>query len=83
LIGKDPSFPLVLRADDEAVRLPDEPLPELDNQALREHPSIKASAELMDAARKSVTLARKAYLPDFQVIATVTTDNPPYGVRPN
>ena len=37
----------------------------------------------MDAARKSVTLARKAYLPDFQVIATVTTDNPPYGVRPN
>ncbi|MGH1552238.1 TolC family protein [Streptomyces sp. L7] len=30
-----------------------------------------------------MTLARKAYLPDFQVIATVTTDNPPYGVRPN
>jgi len=83
LIGKEPSFPLVLRADDDAVRLPDEPLPELENQALREHPSIKASAELMDAARKSVTLARKAYLPDFQVIATVTTDNPPYGVRPN
>ncbi|MGH1552237.1 hypothetical protein ACRAWF_09030 [Streptomyces sp. L7] len=53
LIGKEPSFPLVLRADDESVHLPEEPLPELENQALREHPSIKASAELMDAARKA------------------------------
>lgn len=82
LIGKEPSFPLELRAEDDAVRLPDEPLPELENQALRQHPSIKASTELLDAARKSVTLARKGYLPDFQVIATVNSDNPPYGVRP-
>ncbi|MBB6584281.1 TolC family protein [Ralstonia solanacearum] len=82
LIGKEPSFPLELRAEDDAVRLPGEPLPELENQALRQHPSIKASTELLDAARKSVTLARKGYLPDFQVIATVNSDNPPYGVRP-
>lgn len=37
LIGKEPSFPLELRAEDDAVRLPGEPLPELENQALRQH----------------------------------------------
>lgn len=42
LIGKEPSFPLVLRADDESVHLPEEPLPELENQALREHPDRKS-----------------------------------------
>ena len=82
LIGKAPAFPLELRQDSSATRLPAAPLPELEEMALREHPSVRASRYLVEAAEKGVRLARKAYLPDFQVIGTFNGNNPPLGFRP-
>ncbi|WP_238587383.1 TolC family protein [Cupriavidus sp. IDO] len=82
LIGKNPEFPLELRPDASAVRLPPVPLPELEDTALREHPNVRASRFQVEAAEKGVRLARKAYLPDFQIIGTFNGSNPPLGFKP-
>ncbi len=82
LIGKNPEFPLELRPDASAVRLPPTPLPELEDLALREHPNVRASRFMVEAAEKGVRLARKAYLPDFQIIGTFNGNNPPLGFKP-
>ncbi|MGT2493444.1 TolC family protein [Cupriavidus basilensis] len=82
LIGKNAEFPLELRPDASAVHLPPTPLPELEDMALREHPNIRASRFQVEAAEKGVRLARKAYLPDFQIIATFNGNNPPLGFQP-
>lgn len=82
LIGKNPEFPLELRPDASAARLPPVPLPELEDTALREHPNVRASRFQVEAAEKGVRLARKAYLPDFQIIGTFNGSNPPLGFKP-
>jgi len=82
LIGKVPSFPMELRQDGSPTRLPAVPLGELEDIALREHPSVRSSRYLVEAAEKGVRLARKAYLPDFQVIGTFNGNNPPLGFKP-
>ncbi|WP_234824984.1 TolC family protein [Cupriavidus necator] len=82
LIGKNPEFPLELRPDASAVRMPPVLLPELEDMALREHPNVRASRFQVEAAEKGVRLARKAYLPDFQIIGTFNGSNPPLGFKP-
>jgi outer membrane protein TolC len=82
LIGKNPEFPLELREDPSATRLPSMPLVEIEDVALREHPNVRASQLQLQAAQKGVRLARKAYLPDFQIIGTFNGNNPPLGFKP-
>ncbi|WP_197711874.1 TolC family protein [Polynucleobacter necessarius] len=53
-------------------------LVELEDYAESSHPSLKSSALQLDAARKGVTLAKKAYLPDFQVIGSSYTLRGPF-----
>lgn len=51
---------------------------ELEDYAESNHPSLKSSALQLEAARKGVDLAKKAYLPDFQVIGTSFTPRGPF-----
>ncbi len=51
---------------------------ELEDYAESNHPSLKSSALQLEAARKGVELAKKAYLPDFQVIGTSFTPRGPF-----
>jgi len=77
LIGRDPREKLTLAAD-HGLRSTQVPtLLELESYAESSHPVIRGSGLQLDAAKKGVTLAKSAYLPDFQVIATSYTPRGP------
>jgi outer membrane protein TolC len=80
LVGRHSREKLVLRGDvRRAMNVPT--LIELEDYAENSHPSLKSSALQLDAARKGVTLAKKAYLPDFQVIGSSYTPRGPFAAN--
>lgn len=80
VIGRDPSTPLEIKGALPDQKAPKRPVSELEELALRNNPSVKASGFQVNAANKGVDLARKQYLPDFQVILTGISGNPPWGI---
>ncbi len=54
---------------------------ELEDDAETSHPSLKCSALQLDAARKGVDLAKKAYFPDFQIIGSSYTPRGPFSAN--
>lgn len=78
LIGRDPRDKIALAADHglRATQVPT--LIELESYAESAHPLLKSSGLQLEAAKKGVTLAKAAYLPDFQVIATSYTPRGPF-----
>lgn len=78
LIGRDPRDKLIL-ASDHGLRASQVPtLLELENYAEGAHPVLKSSGLQLEAAKKGVTLAKAAYLPDFQVVASSYTPRGPF-----
>jgi outer membrane protein TolC len=66
LMGRDPSSPLELVGSyREDVRLP--ALLDLEKSALENRPELKAVQQQQDIAAANISLARKAYTPDFTV----------------
>ena len=65
LIGRHSRERLILKGDNRRALAPVPTLVELEDYAESSHPSLKSSALPLDAARKGVTLAKKAYLPEF------------------
>ena len=78
LIGRHSREKLILKGDGRRALAPVPTLVELEDYAESSHPSLKSSALQLDAARKGVTLAKKAYLPDFQVIGSSYTPRGPF-----
>lgn len=78
LIGRDPRDKLTLTSDRslKATQVPS--LVELESYAESAHPTLKSSGLQLEAAKKGVTLAKAAYLPDFQVIASSYTPRGPF-----
>lgn len=82
LIGRDPAQPLAIMAETwSGLELP--PLAELTSRARELHPNLRDSAHRLQAAQKSLDLAKKAYYPDMQLILTKHSNNPPYGLAGN
>lgn len=82
LIGRSPAQPLAVAVEPLLdLNLP--PLAELTHQAHGLHPNVRDSAYRLQAARKSLDLAKKAYYPDVQVILTKNSNHPPYGLAGN
>jgi outer membrane protein TolC len=80
LVGRHSREKLVLKGDRRSMSsVPT--LVELEDYAESSHPSLKSSALQLDAARKGVTLAKKAYLPDFQVIGSSYTPRGPFAAN--
>lgn len=77
LIGRHSREKLILKADARSPLNVVPSLVELEDYAESSHPSLKSSALQLEAARKGVTLAKKAYLPDFQVIGSSYTPRGP------
>lgn len=77
LVGRHSREKLVLRGDVRRAMSGVPTLIELEDYAESSHPSLKSSALQLDAARKGVDLAKKAYLPDFQVIGSSYTPRGP------
>ena len=68
LMGRDPSAPLeIVGGYSENIRLPG--LLDLEKTALENRPELQASLQQQDIAASNITLARKAYTPDFTVAA--------------
>ena len=66
LMGRDPSAPLeIVGGYSENIRLPG--LLDLEKTALENRPELRASLQQQDIAASNITLARKAYTPDFTV----------------
>lgn len=82
LIGRDPLTPLQVKGELPVQQLPKQPVEELERRALENSPQVKGSALQVTAAGKGVSLARKQYLPDFQVILTSISERPPYSFTP-
>lgn len=80
LIGREPSSPLSIQDELPSVMLPKQDLVELENLAIDKNPAIRGSEFQINAAQSGIDLAKKAFLPDFQVIFTSISDNPPYGM---
>ena len=78
LVGRHAREKLVLRADVRRALNNVPTLLELEDYAETSHPSLKSSALQLEAARKGVDLAKKAYLPDFQVIGSSYTPRGPF-----
>lgn len=82
LIGRNPAQPLAVAVEPLLdLNLPS--LAELTHQAYGLHPNLRDSAYRLQAARKSLDLAKKAYYPDVQVILTKNSNHPPYGLAGN
>ena len=81
LIGRHSREKLILKGDGRRAMAPVPTLVELEDYAESSHPSLKSSALQLDAARKGVTLAKKAYLPDFQVIGSSYTPRGPFSAN--
>ncbi|WP_251374547.1 TolC family protein [Polynucleobacter sp. es-EL-1] len=80
LIGRHSRENLVLVGNmHRAMTMPS--LLELEDFAETNHPSLKSSALQLEAARKGVDLAKKAYLPDFQVIGSSFTPRGPFSAN--
>ncbi len=81
LIGRHSREKLILKGDIRRSMNSVLTLVELEDYAETSHPSLKSSALQLDAARKGVTLAKKAYLPDFQVIGSSYTPRGPFSAN--
>jgi outer membrane protein TolC len=81
LVGRHSREKLVLRADVRRAMTGTPTLIELEDYAETSHPSLKSSALQLEAARKGVDLAKKAYLPDFQVIGSSFTPRGPFSAN--
>ena len=81
LIGRDPREKLVLRGDPGAAVRKVPTLVELESYAESSHPLLKSSLLQVDAAKKGVTYAKKAYLPDFQIIGTNFMNRSPFAAN--
>ena len=81
LVGRHSREKLVLRGDVRRAMSGVPTLIELEDYAESSHPSLKSSALQLDAARKGVDLAKKAYLPDFQVIGSSYTPRGPFSAN--
>lgn len=80
LVGRHSRENLVLVGDmHRAMTMPT--LLELEDFAETNHPSLKSSALQLEAARKGVDLAKKAYFPDFQVIGSSFTPRGPFSAN--
>ncbi len=78
LIGRDPREKIALSGNVQQVIRTVPTLIELENYAETSHPLLRSSQLDVDAARKGVSLAKKAYLPDFQVIGSSYTPRGPF-----
>ncbi|MBU3577302.1 TolC family protein [Polynucleobacter sp. UK-Kesae-W10] len=81
LVGRHSREKLILKGDVRRSMNSVPTLVELEDYAESSHPSLKGSALQLDAARKGVTLAKKAYLPDFQVIGSSYTPRGPFSAN--
>lgn len=81
LVGRHSRERLVLRGDVPRAINSVPTLLELEDYAESSHPSVKSSALQLEAARKGVDLAKKAYLPDFQVIGSSFTPRGPFAAN--
>ncbi|WP_255539412.1 TolC family protein [Polynucleobacter sp. JS-Safj-400b-B2] len=81
LVGRHSREKLVLRGDVRRGVNSVPTLVELEDYAESSHPALKSSALQLDAARKGVDLAKKAYLPDFQVIGSSYTPRGPFSAN--
>jgi len=81
LVGRHSREKLILKGDFRRSMNAVPTLVELEDYAESSHPSLKSSALQLDAARKGVTLAKKAYLPDFQVIGSSYTPRGPFAAN--
>lgn len=70
MIGKDPREKIKLDGEIKLQYVTAPTLLELESFAEGNHPLLKSSQFQLQAAQKSVTLAKMAYLPDFQIVAT-------------
>lgn len=81
LVGRHSREKLILKGDVRRSMNSVPTLVELEDYAESSHPSLKSSALQLDAARKGVTLAKKAYLPDFQIVGTSFTPRGPFSAN--
>ena len=81
LVGRHSREKLILRGDARRALTGVPTLVELEDYAESSHPALKSSALQLDAARKGVDLAKKAYLPDFQVIGSSYTPRGPFAAN--
>ena len=81
LVGRHSREKLILRGDARRAMTGVPTLVELEDYAESSHPALKSSALQLEAARKGVDLAKKAYLPDFQVIGSSYTPRGPFSAN--
>ena len=82
LIGRNPLMSLKVKGNMSVQNLPKKSLEEIENLAIENNPQVKSSALQINAANKGVDLAKKQYLPDFQIVLTGNSNNASWGFKP-
>jgi outer membrane protein TolC len=83
IVGRDPGTTLEVRGEIPALRGKIPEKTHLVELALQNNPRIRGSALEISAAEKGVEYAKKTYLPNFEIVVTKTSDNPPWGFGGN
>ncbi|MDR1162994.1 MAG: TolC family protein [Candidatus Accumulibacter sp.] len=83
IVGRDAGTPLEVRGQIPALREKIPTKDQLVELALQNSPKIRGSALEISAAEKGVEYAKKSYLPNFEIVVTKTSDNPPWGFGGN
>ena len=82
-VGRNPGTPLEVRGELPALAERLASVEHFFELALQHNPQLKGTSLQIQAAEKGVKYAEKAYMPNFQVIATKISDNPPWGFGGN
>jgi outer membrane protein TolC len=80
LMGRDPNTPLEVQDRAYTPAMPAATLAELEALALKTQPVLNGATELVRSGESNLDLAKLAYYPDFNLVMSFISDNPPRGI---
>jgi outer membrane protein TolC len=80
LMGRDANTPLEVVDRPYEPKMPAATLTQLEELAVKTQPLLNGAGSLIRSGEANVNLAKLAYYPDFNLVMSFISDNPPFGV---
>ncbi len=80
LMGRDPNTALEVQDRPYTPEMPAATLAELEALTLKTQPVLNGATALIRSGESNLDLAKLAYYPDFNLVMSFISDNPPWGV---
>ena len=80
LMGRDPATPFEVQDHAYLPQMPVASLPQLEQLAVATQPALHGANAVIRSGEANLNLAKLAYYPDFNLVMSFISDNPPWGV---